>query len=119
MTPRRTSGFTIVELIMVVVIIAVLATITSFGIGSWRSRTAATEVKNALKSVGTAMRNAKNFGTGYPLSVPSTYSAQSGVTVTYMSGSATAYCVKGASVDVATVVYYMSNTYSEPKTTAC
>lgn len=116
---RRTSGFTIVELIIIVVIIALLATITSFGIGSWRSRTATTEVKNALKSVGTAMRNAKNFGSGYPASIPSTYSPQTGVTVTYMSGSATAYCVRGTSVDVSSVVYYMSNSYSEPKTTAC
>lgn len=119
MALRHTAGFTIVELIVVIIIIAVLATITSFGIGSWRSRTATTEVKNALKSVGAAMRNEKNFGNGYPLAIPSSYTAQSGVAVTYMSGSASAYCVKGVSNADSTIVYYMSNSYSEPKTTAC
>jgi prepilin-type N-terminal cleavage/methylation domain-containing protein len=113
------AGFTIIELIVVVAIIAVLATISAFGYSTWRTRTATTEVKNALLSVDSAMENTKNFGTGYPLSIPTTYTAQSGVTVAYVSGSASAYCVRATSVAVPTVVYYMSSTYSEPKATAC
>lgn len=112
-------GFTIVELIVVVVVIAMLATIMAFGFSSWRTRTATTEVKNALKSVSAAMKDAKNFGTGYPLSIPSSYSPQSGVTVTYSSGSSTAYCVVGTSVAVPSVVYYMTNTLIDPQTTPC
>lgn len=119
MNTSRQSGFTIAELIVVIVIIALLATLAIFGFGNWRTRTATTEVKNALKSVGAAMENAKNFGAGYPASIPSSYTQQSGVTVTYSSGSASAYCVMGKSVDVPTVIYYMSNTYADPKTTAC
>jgi prepilin-type N-terminal cleavage/methylation domain-containing protein len=115
----RSRGFTIVELIVVIAILAVLATITVFGFSSWRTRTATTEVKNALKSVATAMENEKNFGTGFPASIPTTYTAQQGVTVTYSSGSASTFCVIGTSVAVPTVVYYMAEDYAEPKTTAC
>lgn len=119
MNSAKKRGFTVVELLIVMVVIVLLTTITIFAFGDWRTRTARTEVKNALKAASTAMVNEKNFGTGYPTSLPSSYKTQSGVTVTYMSGSTSAFCLRGTSTAVTSVVYYISNTTNEPTTTAC
>lgn len=119
MNRRSNHGFTVVELLVVIVVLVILTTITIFAFGDWRQRTAKVEVTNALRAAATAMKNDKNFGTGYPTSLSTNYSAQTGVTVTYMSGSASAYCLRGTSTVITSVVYYVSNTASQPSTTAC
>jgi prepilin-type N-terminal cleavage/methylation domain-containing protein len=119
MKKQNSRGFTVVELLIVIVLIVILTTITIFAFGDWRQRTAKTEVVNALRSASSAMKSDKNFGAGYPTSLSTNFLQQSGVTVTYMSGSVTAYCLRGASSAVPSVVYYVSNTATEPSTTAC
>lgn len=115
-----TQGFTIIELIVVVVIIAILATIASFGFSSWRKRTEATVVKNDLIALKTAMKNEKNFGTGYPTSLPSTFKANPNVTVTYVSGDADSYCINAVSKVDSSVQYYIdSSSNSAPQSGGC
>ncbi|MFZ1258637.1 MAG: prepilin-type N-terminal cleavage/methylation domain-containing protein [Candidatus Saccharimonas sp.] len=112
-------GFTIVEVMVVIVIIIILTAIMVFAFGTWRSRTATTEVKNALMSVAQGMKNERTFTGSYPLTVPTTYSPQPGVTVAYVSGSATAYCIRGTSTTVSTVVLYIRSADPTPSSTVC
>lgn len=116
--PAKRYGFTIVEILVMVTIIAMLATITVFGFGSWRARTATTEVKGALTNLASSLKNEMNFNSTYPASVPSTYRPSDTVTITYVSGGTT-YCAKGASTAVTSVIWYISDTNPTPSQTAC
>ncbi len=114
------KGFTVVELLAVIVIIGILASITIVYFGSWRSRTATTEVKDSLTQLASALRNERNFTNYYPTAVPSNYTAGKNVTVTYSVNAArTNYCAKGVSKAVPSIVYYISDAKPSPTTTAC
>lgn len=115
---QHNKGFTVVELLVVVAVIGVLATITIFAFGSWRARTATTEVKHALTSLSSSLKNELTFNSVYPASVPTTYDASSTVTINYKSTAST-YCASGTSTSVSGVVWYISNTSPTPTKTAC
>jgi prepilin-type N-terminal cleavage/methylation domain-containing protein len=61
-------AFTIVELVLVIVVIGILAGITTIAWSGWRQNAAKSEVKSDLLTVASAMESAKNFGSGYPSS---------------------------------------------------
>ncbi len=115
----KKKGFTIVELILVVVIIAIMATISIFGISSWRSRTATTELKNALLSAATAMKAEKNVGDGYPATFPSSYSNSSTIVLELASSTATSYCINGYSKVVSETQMSVSSSYATPRQGLC
>ena len=117
------NGFTVVELLVVITIIVGLALITVFGIGSWRTRTANTEVKAALASATAALKDYKNFNDGYPTgsppSLPTSFEAMPNATVTYLSGTTSTYCLRGTSTAITTVVWYVTQASTEPQVAAC
>lgn len=76
-----TRGFTIVELVVVIVVIGILATISIVGYGGWKTRTITNQLKSDLNGVAAMMKNARNFGNGYPVTVPSAFEPSSGVTL--------------------------------------
>lgn len=106
---RSILGFTIVELTVVMVVLGILASLVVFSIGSWRTRVATDEVKNDLTAVKTAMESVRNFSNGYPTSIPTTFDASPAVTVTYMYGNTTEYCVEAVSIKVPTVEYFLDS----------
>jgi prepilin-type N-terminal cleavage/methylation domain-containing protein len=111
---HRQRGFTIVELLTVIIVIGILASITVFAVSNWRTRTAQGEVQSDLNGVAAAMENAKNFGAGYPATIPTSFQASPNVTVTLMSDSLTNYCVQAASKAVPSVIYSVSSTSPTP-----
>jgi prepilin-type N-terminal cleavage/methylation domain-containing protein len=111
---HRQRGFTIVELLTVIIVIGILASITVFAVSNWRTRTAQGEVQSDLNGVAAAMENAKNFGAGYPATIPTSFQASPNVTVTLMSDSLTNYCVQAASKVVPSVIYSVSSTSPTP-----
>jgi len=114
------QAFTIVELVIVITVIGILASISVVGYGSWRTSIAQSEVKNDLKGITAAMESARNFGSGYPTTLPSSFAASTNVTLTYASGDTTKYCINGVSkVNSAVKFYVDSTTGKEPKTGAC
>ncbi len=117
--PGFHPAFTIVELIIVIIVVAMLAAMTVFAFGSWRSRTATTEVTNALSSAASAMKNELTFKNVYPTAVPTSYSGNSGVTVTYVSGNTTSYCIEGVSKAVPTIKMFVSSTNTAPQYGTC
>lgn len=112
-------GFTVVELLVAIVVIAILAGLTVVGYGKWRESVARTEVKADLKTVGGAMKTAKNFENGYPVTLPSTFKPSQYVTVTYISGSATTYCIEGVSKIYSAIRYYLKENQIEPAEGPC
>lgn len=115
----NTRGFTLVDLLIVIVVIVILAAITVVSYGTWRTRTAQTEVQADLKQASVAMENYKNFNNGYPTSLPSTFVAGRNVNITVQSASASTYCLKGVEKEKTNVVYYVSNTSTTPRTGSC
>lgn len=94
---RNEKAFTIVELLVVIAVIGILASVAIISYGSWRSDLGAKSVMSDLNAAGTAMENSKNFGSGYPSDIPSAYSPSANVTVTYVSGDSKTYCLEGRS----------------------
>lgn len=118
-TNHKQHGFTIVELLIMIAVITILAGIVIFAFGSWRQRTAVAEVNSALSSVADGMKNARNFNNAFPTSIPTDVTINSGVTVTYISGTTSTYCVEGVSVAVPSVKMFISDKYQTPQYGTC
>lgn len=115
-------GFTIVELLVVLVVIAMLATITIFSFGSWRARTARTEMKNELSTVASALQNYANFNNQYPAALTAlSYQSNTNVTITYtLRTGGASYCLNAGSVSVpGEPHWYIDSTKGTVTTTAC
>jgi prepilin-type N-terminal cleavage/methylation domain-containing protein len=114
------QGFTIAELIIVIVVIGILATVSIVGYGSWRTSTAKSEVQSNLNGVVSAMESARGFNNGYPVSIPSTIQQNNNVTLAYVRGDSSSYCIGGTSTVRTSVVYYVDSRFgSDPKEGAC
>lgn len=117
---HNTAGFTVVELITVIIAISILASMTMFGVFSWQNRASENQVKSSLLAAKSAMESARSFDAGrqYPASI--NYTPGPDVTLT---GGATngryAFCIRGQSTRRTSVVYYITNKISEPTKTTC
>lgn len=115
-------GFTIIELLIVIVILVALVMITIFAFGNYRQRTAKTEVRTELMNGAGAVTQYKNFNNTVPTSqaaFDALYKAGSNVTLTYTYTSASVYCLKGQSTAETSVVWYINGTRGQPSQTAC
>jgi uncharacterized protein (TIGR02145 family)/prepilin-type N-terminal cleavage/methylation domain-containing protein len=106
---RHRRAFTIVELLIVIAVIGILAGIGVVGYGSWKKTANSNQVKSDLVGAAAAMESAKNFGTGYPGSIPSTFSSSSGVSLALTNTSTTSYCIDGSSTTDASIHYYIDS----------
>ena len=108
---QKNTGFTLVELIVVIVAIAILAGITILGYGTWRQSVAEANVRSDLTQLAAAMNSAKTWSNGYPVFAADTnfssdavakkvFSPSDDITITYASGDAKAYCVDAISKKV-------------------
>jgi len=111
---HRTPGFTIVELMIVIVTIGILAGIVILNVNGWKQRTQANQVQSDLKQAVSAMEDYRNTNDGYLVGLPPSFKASSGVTVTYTSGTATGYCINGKITATPTIAYYIQSTGRAP-----
>ncbi len=89
-------GFTIVELIIVISVISILATIVIVAGSNYINRTNETSLKAKLTTVGGAMKNKYNQDGEYPLSLDDLPSSVDISDVTlYSPPSTTTFCVSG------------------------
>jgi prepilin-type N-terminal cleavage/methylation domain-containing protein len=113
-------GFTIVELLVVILVIGILAGISIVGYGAWRKNIAEDQLKSELSGVASAMENARNFSSTYPTAIPSTFTPSNDVTLTYVSGDAKTFCIQASTSQDSTLIYrYDISEKKEPQVGAC
>jgi prepilin-type N-terminal cleavage/methylation domain-containing protein len=109
-TLNLSKGFTLIEIIVVIVIIGILAAIAIISYGNWQKSVVTATLKSDLNGVASAMENARTFGNAYPSSIPATFTASNGVT---LSGGSTdggiTYCVTAINPQYPTIQYYISS----------
>lgn len=119
---RQTGkGFTIVELLIIVTILGLLASIAYFSIGDWRRRAATNEVKSDLHNAAAVLDNLRNFQNEYPSDLEeSDFKPTSTVELDYTRRGDGSYCLNGWSSVRGDVEWYIdSRTSKEPAEGTC
>lgn len=60
------GGFSVVELLIIIVVITILAAISIAGYGTWQRSAATSSVKNDITHGAVGLKNYANFNNGYP-----------------------------------------------------
>lgn len=107
---QHKSGFTIVELIVVIAAIAILVGIVLVSYNGWRASVATSSLKSDLGHAASAMESARSFENGYPASIPTTFSASANNTITLKASDAKTYCIDGVTSVSSTIKYYIDST---------
>lgn len=98
----RRYGFTLVELMVIIAVIAILAGISVVGYGGWRERSAANEVKSDLINGANALQARLNFDSTYPATqseFDSIYDSTDSVNIEYiLRAEDDTYCLNGQSL---------------------
>ena len=112
-------GFTIVELVVVIAVIGILASITTFAYRGWRQDNANTAVTTDLQAAAHAMDQYRNFNDVYPTTaqLKSTYKGKATVTVKALD-SGKNFCLTGVGGSPETTLYFNSQDDSISET-AC
>lgn len=129
---RSSRGFTVVELLVVIIIISILVAISYFGFNMWRSNITKTALTSDLKGVHTGMESAKNWNNGYPLfaagstfdgnaTTKSVFKQSKDNTLTYRSGTSTTYCIDATNAKEPSVRMFLNiaGGNKEPKKGTC
>ncbi len=115
----HTRGFTIVEMLVVIVVVGILATLVVVGYGRWQEGLAREVVKNDLTQLAAAMESSRNFNNGYPASIPSNFNASDGVQMTYAYGDEKEYCVNAASKEYESLQFYVTSENKDVQEGSC
>jgi len=116
----KNTGFTIVEIIVVIAVLAILSTMLVFGYGMWQQNIAKDQMVADLNTVKASMETNKNFASEYDTQLPTDFVASKGVTVTFVNGNGSSYCVEAASTKTGTTKYFVSSSdQSSPKQGSC
>jgi Tfp pilus assembly protein PilE len=89
----KKTGFTIVELVVIITVIGILVSIGVVGYGSWQKRAAINVVKTDLTNAAAAMENTRNFSNSYPSSFPVNYQPSSNVVMEMTTTTPGKYCI--------------------------
>lgn len=109
MSKTKKSGFTIVELLIVIVVIAILATISIIAYQGITKRAAETTLQSDLRNASTKLATNHATDGSYPNpSLPSDIKASNGNTFQY-NASNTSYCLSATSSNTSANSYYITN----------
>ena len=108
------KGFTVVELLIVILVIAILATISTFAFLTIKDKTITTTLKDDLKRGSTAIEAYKSKTGKYPASIASVndgkgISATNGNTYRYIEAANYQYCLEVTTSDKEFIYSYDSS----------
>ena len=115
---KNPRGFTIVELLVVIVIIGTLASIGFISYGSYQKSITIAQLKSDLNGAATVMENARTFNNAYPADINAVESFEptkdaNGIAVTTLSGGSAdggkTYCIDAENSDSSIHYYIDSN----------
>ncbi len=117
---KNTRGFTIVELLVVMVIITLLATITGVMIVGWRENALSDAMNHDLRQAAAGLRDSKNFSDGFPDSLPAEFEPSENVILDYSLRADGSYCLNATSPSNSDVRWYVdSNEGVDPQEGSC
>lgn len=113
------NGFTIVELMIIIVVIGILASVTVLGFRGWQQSIAKAQAKSDLQQLATAVNTQKNFGTDTTFP-PASFKGSEDVVVSRVWSGEGKYCVQAYSTNSPSDVFYIDSTQSkEPRAGNC
>ena len=105
---RKQPAFTIVELLIVIVVIAILAAITIISYTGITNRARETSLKSDLQSTSTKLKLAQIDTGSYPSSLSSENTAKSGDNQLTYTGGGTTFCLKATNPSLAGKAFYIT-----------
>lgn len=90
-------GFTAVEIVIVVAVIAIIAGLGMVAYGGWRKDVTKKAIASDLRAAAQAMEQAKNFKGRYPNTVPDSFQGSDQVTIVRVGAVAHRFCLEGKS----------------------
>lgn len=119
----KTRGFSLVELLTVIVVLVILASLTTLFISNWRDSAAETEVKNDLVNAVSAVESYSNYNSGYPAnqaSFDSLYTNTKTVDLDYTRRLDGSFCINAASNVRTGIVWNVDSSVSKsPRSGSC
>jgi prepilin-type N-terminal cleavage/methylation domain-containing protein len=116
----NSKAFTLVEMMVVVAVLGILISLTAFAMRGWQQSIEQRQVRSDLTMAATAMESTKNFGAGYPTALPSTFTSANGVSMQFVWGDSSQYCIQASSKKLTTIAYYVVSSQSkEPQIGSC
>lgn len=121
---KRTHGFTIVELLVVIVVIVILVGMVIFGFSTWRTRTAKTEVRNEVAQATAAVKNYAAWNNAFPATQAAfdgVYTEGGAATLTYIRrADGLSFCLNGTSTVDSSVKWNVDSAVNyQPVTGTC
>ena len=106
--PSSSPAFTIVELLIVIVVIAILAAITIISYSGITNRAKETSLKSDLQNTSTKLKLAQIDTGSYPSSLSSENTAKSGDNQLTYTGGGTTFCLKATNPSLANKTFYIT-----------
>ena len=106
--PSNSSAFTIVELLIVIVVIAILAAITIISYAGITNRARETSLKSDLQNTSTKLKLAQIDTGSYPSSLSEDNTAKSGDNQLTYTGGGTTFCLKATSPSLPNKTFYIT-----------
>lgn len=121
---RPSRGFTLVEVMVVIVVIGILAGIVILMFGNWREKNARDVLKTDLKHLSAAMENYRTANNKYPTTVAmvsTIYNSKDTTTFEFALANDDTYCINAEanSYKGRNVFMHIRPTYSDPQNGKC
>lgn len=117
---KRPFGFTVVELLIVIVVIGIIATITVISYSGIQEKSIRNTVEADLRSASSALETAKSKSGGYPTTKPADLPKSNGTEYTYVYyGTSKSFCLAATTTEGDIPSIYLTSDNSTIKEGTC